>query len=522
MNFVDDARLETQVQEQRRVETDLAQAETLERLGTWRLFPDRTSMHWSEDLYAMLGLSLSEPALVETMLSVIHADDRRNVELLLRGDSCRRSPEPVDFRVMLGTRPVRHCRLEARPLFFGKGSPIFVGICQDITRHKESAQALLRTERLKTLGQLIGGIVHDLNNILLVTMLNLEQTAIELPADHPTQEWLAAATLASTRGAELTSRLLSYSRRTGLEPRRIDLHQTFAELATLLNRIVGEQFVLTWDPGPPSDRLSVHADPCQLETALMNLVINARDAMPEGGRIAITAACRDIPAREGAGDGALQPGCYAVIEVADQGVGIPAALLGRVFEPFFTTKAPGSGCGLGLSMVDRFARQSGGLVGITSTPGHGTTVSLYLPVEAQDGLDHERPAGAPAWTAEGLRVLVVEDEPAVLHAVTRMMSDFGFEVTQAASATVALAKLAAGDVFDLLFSDFVLPPPMSGAHLATVARGYAPNLKVLLTSGYLDDHLISLGHAECDAILAKPYGRETLRGVLGHVFAEGS
>ena len=476
-------------------------------------------MYWSEDFYAMLGLSASEhPAGVETMLSVIHADDRPSVELLLRGAPDHRSPERVDFRVMLGTHPVRHCSLKAQPVFGGEGLPILFGICQDITRQKEREQALLRNERLKTLGQLTGGVAHDFNNLLLVTMLNIEQTILEMPSSHPAQAWLSAAMLATTRGAELTSRLLAYGRRTGLKPRRIDLGQTFVELSTLLKRIVGEQFVLTLDPGPPSDSLYAYADPCQLENALMNLVINARDAMPNGGLIAITASCRDITSSGGDVEGELQPGRYAVIEVADQGVGIPAELLGRIFEPFFTTKSPSSGSGLGLSMVHGFARESGGHVGITSTPGHGTTASIYLPVRANESFEYGRPTTEPAWTAGGLRALVVENQPAVLDAVTRMMSQFGFEVTPAASATAAFSKLAAGEEFDLLLSDIVLPPPMSGADLAIAARGFAPRLKILLTSGYSDDKLSLLGEAECNAFLAKPYGRETMRVTLHHLF----
>ena len=380
------------------------------------------------------------------------------------------------------------------------------------------AENALRAERLQTLGRLTGGVAHDFNNLLSVMMLNLEETILELPSDHPTQAWLGAALLATTRGAELTSRLLDYAGRTRVKPQQINLSETFVELSTLLNRTLGEQFVLTLDPGPSSDR--AYADPCQLENALMNLVINARDAMPNGGAIAITASCHDITAPKNDVESELQPGRYVVIAVTDQGIGIPAENFGRVFEPFFTTKPPTCGNGLGLSMVYDFARQSGGHVGMTSTLGRGTTVSIYLPVGAQGGFEHVHPTSASAWTAGGLRALVVEDQPAVLDAVTRMMRQVGFEVTPTANAAAALSKLAADGGFDLLVSDIVLPPPMGGAELAIAARELAPRLRVLLTSGCPKDILDGLGGAECNAFLAKPYTRDTLRGILSHLFKD--
>ena len=380
------------------------------------------------------------------------------------------------------------------------------------------AENAMRAERLQTLGQLTGGVAHDFNNLLSVMMLNLEETILALPSDHPTQAWLGAALLATMRGAELTSRLLAYARRTQLKPQHVDLSRTFVELSTLLNRTLGEQFVLTLDSGPSSDR--AYADPCQLENALMNLVINARDAMPNGGAIAITASCHDITAPKNDVESELQLGRYVVIAVTDQGIGIPAENFGRVFEPFFTTKPPTCGSGLGLSMVYDFARQSGGHVGMTSTLGRGTTVSIYLPVGNQGGFEHDSPTSPSSWMAGGLRALVVEDQPAVLDAVTRMMRKFGFEVTPTANAATALSKLAAGDNFDLLVSDIALPPPMSGADLALAAGQLAPRMKVLLTSGYSTDRRDILGGAECNAFLAKPYTRDTLRGMLSHLFKD--
>jgi PAS domain S-box-containing protein len=515
--------LAAEVERTKAIKQELIEAHRLARLGTWRLAADRTTMVWSDDTYAMFGLGSADcPATIHNMLAAIQPGDRDPVLRALLSVFDRREAQQIEFGITIGEHDIRHCRIEARPVVGVDGAlQGLFGFCQDITQHKAAEVALLRAERLRTLGQLTGGVAHDFNNLLTVTMLNLEGAIEDLLPDHPVQDLLRPALHAAARGAELTSRLLAYARRAPLRPEKIEIRTLFDELSKLLGRSLGEQYQLDLRPGMFTDE--VFADPGQLENAIMNLAINARDAMPDGGTIAIIARCCDISEQTPGVDTDIQPGRYAVIEVCDHGTGIPPELLPRVSEPFFTTKPPESGSGLGLSMVYGFARQSGGHLHIMSTPGGGTTVSIYLPAKTVAIVQVDRgsrPQSGTRWSANGLRVLAVEDQAPVLQAVTRMLRQLGFEVTAVQNATAALAEFDADPSYDLLFTDIVLPAPMSGTELANRARQIVPRIRVVLTSGYSEDGLSVATDARCDGFMAKPYGREQLRLTLSRIFPD--
>ena len=510
--------LSARVTKSEELEKELAEAHRIALMGMWRLAGDRKTMSWSNDVHAMFGLPKREqPPTVAEMLAVIRGRDRDNVQTGLQEVFERREPRQIEFAIPIGAHDVRYCRIEARPVLGPQGTlDGAFGFCQDITQHKKAEQATLRAERLKTLGQLTGGIAHDFNNLLTVMTINIEEAIIEFGQGHPAHDLLDPARLAAERAAELTSSLLSYALQAQLRPKYIDVSKMLGELSTLLGRTLGEQHVVQIRPGSLTDE--IHADPAQLENALMNLAINARDAMPDGGVITITADKREIVPGTVCLDGEIASGQYAVLDVADQGTGMSPQLLTRVFEPFFTTKAPHRGSGLGLSMVYGFARQSGGYVGIESTPGQGTTVSLYFPLKLAAGDRIEPTAQKSQWQADGLRVLVVEDQRPVLSAVTRMLTQFGCVVTPVETAPEALLAMGQQPAFDLLFSDIVLPPPMSGAELSAEAKRLSPGLRVLLTSGFAENGLGKAGDALCDEFLSKPYGREKLRGLLNQMF----
>ncbi len=502
------------------VEKELTEAHRLARLGTWRLARDRRTMIWSNDVYDMFGLDASEqfPTVAE-MMAIIRPADRDAVQTCLQAvfDQCE--PQQTEFAIPIGAHETRYCRIEARPVFNADSTVDGAfGFCQDITQQKLAEQALLRSERLKTIGQLTGGIAHDFNNLLTVTTLNIEEAIHELGASHPAHELLSPALLAAERAAELTSSLLSYALQAQLRPRRIDLAKMLGELSTLLGRTLGEQHRVQVNSATLIDEL--HADPAQLESALMNLAINARDAMPDGGKITITAGKREVVPGMVCLDGELKPGQYAVIDVVDEGTGMSPELLTRVFEPFFTTKAPHRGSGLGLSMVYGFARQSGGNVRIVSSPGKGTTVSLYFPLKAAAIGKADAQPEKSQWQANGLRVLLVEDQRPVLDAVTRMLQQFGCDVMPVETAAAALSVMHEQPAFDLLFSDIVLPPPMNGTDLATEAKRISPGLRVLLTSGFAENGAALVDRSKCDEFLSKPYGREKLRKLLSDMFSD--
>ncbi len=503
---------------------ELTEVHRLARLGAWRRSLDGSDVMWSDEMFEITGFPQSEgvPSMKETMAR-IHPEDHAALRLVQNNAAAMRSARMVDFRILLPGGVVRHCRLDARPMLDDAGTVTgLYGYCQDITEHKQTELALLRSEKLKSIGQLTGGIAHDFNNLLTVVTLNLEEALDTIPEGEPLHDVLKPAMHAAMRGAELTKQLLSYARRAALRPERVRLSGFFENLRPMLTRTIGKRYDL---------QLAVHddgtafIDPSQLENAIINLVINARDAMPDGGCIQVSTSLATVAAADELPDRRapdvpddLAPGRYLRISVADTGTGIPPDVLARVFEPFFTTKDVGRGSGLGLSMVYGFAKQSGGQAVISSELGVGTTVRLFLPVVGSKG-KAAPPLPTPAWQSRGLRALVVDDEPDVLAIAARMVSNMGLEVTTALTAADAATRLQESEGFDLLFSDVRLPGPVDGVALAAQARAQLPGINVLLTSGYTDHCPAALdgtavGLPGDTRFLAKPYTRQALHDAL--------
>jgi PAS domain S-box-containing protein len=387
----------------------------------------------------------------------------------------------------------------------------------------QSDDALKHAQRLESVGQLTGGIAHDFNNLLTVIQGNL-QVLEELPAlatDAHGQQLVAAATRASRRGAELTSKLLAFSRRQVLQPSALDVGQLLQSLADMLRRTLDQRIHIEVDvaPGCPP----VLADPGQLESALLNIAINARDAMREGGRLRFTAQpCSGLPTelRSSLDDpSALQDG-FVAIAIADTGSGMPEAVKQRAFEPFFTTKEAGRGTGLGLSTVYGFVRQSRGAVALDSTLGTGTTLTLFLPQPRDMAIEAaDVPEPDPTLPA-GLKVLLVEDDAEVREVVRNFLDTLGCRVTLAASGEQALLSLGPEADFDLLLSDIALGAGMRGTQLAALAQQRLPQLAVLLMSGFSAELL----DADRDSplgweLLRKPYSRGELAAAMARLTA---
>ncbi len=372
-------------------------------------------------------------------------------------------------------------------------------------------EELSHSQRLEALGQLTGGIAHDFNNLLTVVSGNLQVLEDEIGDRPAAREIIASALRAVGRGAELTRKLLAFARRQRLTPRALAPDRLLAELAAMLRRTLGEGVEIAVDCkanlGP------VFADPGQLDAALVNLALNARDAMPRGGRLTLSARAERIDAAQ-AGD-ALPAGAYVVFTVQDTGLGMTAEVLARALEPFFTTKEHGKGSGLGLSMVYGFAKQSGGHLTIDSRLGYGTRVDLFLPVAPEARAD-ERKAAAPGTTRGDETILIVEDEADVRAIAVRFLQSLGYRVLAAADAAAALAQLEATPGIALLFSDVILGAGMSGVELADAARRLRPQLPVLLTSGY---ERAAADDARGFPLLHKPYRREQLAAAIRDAFA---
>lgn len=368
-------------------------------------------------------------------------------------------------------------------------------------------ERLSHAQRLEAIGQLTGGIAHDFNNLLTVISGNLQILEDEL-ADRPAaREITASALRAVGRGASLTRKLLAFARRQRLAPRAGDPRKLLEELAAMLRRTLGEAVQLSIDV--PAGIAPVFADPAQLDTALVNLALNARDAMPRGGQLTI--AAQELSVADDPSNAELKPGRYVVFTVRDTGLGMTREVLAHAFEPFFTTKEHGKGSGLGLSMVYGFVKQSGGHAQVRSRLGYGTEVELYLPVA-----DAARPPSDTPRTPAPLRgretILVVEDQADVRDIAVAFLRSLGYTVLATADAGHALEVLAEHGEIALLFSDVVLDSGMNGAELAAEARRRRPGLDVLLTSGY---ERADAGHASDEfTLLPKPYRREELSAAV--------
>lgn len=372
-------------------------------------------------------------------------------------------------------------------------------------------EQLAHAQRLDALGQLTGGIAHDFNNLLTIISGNLQLLEMDGAKDPETAEIVASASRAVERGSALTRKLLGFSRRQRLTPRAVRPELLLADLSDMLGRTLGEQIRVM---ASCTDALpAVFADPGELEAALINLALNARDAMPNGGKLLISAHALEVQ-----GDDDLAPGAYVVFSVLDTGVGMPPEVSARAFEPFFTTKGPGKGSGLGLSMVYGFVKQSGGRLTLESEIGAGTRIDMVLPVA------QEMAARVPENSAvaqRGASILVVEDEPEVRRIAASFLRSAGYVPLEAADAASARAIFDAHEDIEMLFTDVVLGAGESGIELAHELKARRPTLKVLLTSGYeFDSRGDDLAEEPAFPLLRKPYRREELTAVWQRVLSE--
>ena len=376
-------------------------------------------------------------------------------------------------------------------------------------RQRQSAEEqLFQSQRLEALGQLTGGVAHDFNNLLTVVSGNLQILDEKFPDDPTVTAMIRSALRAAGRGADLTRKLLAFARRQTLQPRAIDIGAWLESLAEILRRTLGPNIDIETRCGPGMP--AVRADPVMLDTALLNLAVNARDAMPSGGRLSLVAERFHHGGAALAQRRDLAPGLYMLLTVSDTGCGMTAEVLARAFEPFFTTKDTSKGSGLGLSLVYGFVKQSGGHVEVESSPDAGTVIRMMLPtVSAADAVQTPAPRDAAEGGAE--RVLVVEDDDDVRNVAVGFLRRLGYHVIEAAEGPQALASVTADPAIDLLFTDVVLRGPMTGADLAREALAKRPALAVLFTSGYAPQTLsLDTALSRGVELLGKPYRIEQL------------
>lgn len=396
------------------------------------------------------------------------------------------------------------------------GTSIFVGIIHDLTARKQTDERLLQAQKMEAVGKLSGGIAHDFNNLLTVMIGNAEFLADELE-DHKALKNMAEMIIsAGERGAALIQHLLTYSRRQVLQPVEVDCNALLNNLLEILHRTLREDVELS--TLLEQDIWCVQIDPVQLESAVLNLVLNAQDALPAGGGIAIETANLNVADVSPDARHEVQPGSYVMISITDNGVGMSQSVRERAFEPFFTTKDIGKGSGLGLSMVYGFVKQSNGHLALDSEPGHGTTVRIYLPALISASPQSTGQAPISQLGVNRGTVLVTEDDPFVRAYTVSCLEALDFQVIAAANGHDALARLSEHGPVDLLLSDVVMPGGMNGLELVERARQFQPELKVLLMSGYaLDAFHTGNGLQDELPLLSKPYRKTALIQAMSKV-----
>ncbi|HEX7127012.1 MAG TPA: PAS domain S-box protein [Thermodesulfobacteriota bacterium] len=468
------------------------------------LAADGTALYTSPAVERVLGYS-PEERLGRNALELIHPDDlpyvRRAFDEILESPGAART---VEFRCRHKDGSWRALASHATNRLLHPSVGGIVVNTRDLTESRALEAQLRQSQKMEAVGRLAGGVAHDFNNLLTGIKGYVAFLLADLPEGDARRADVREIEKAADRAASLTRQLLAFSRKQVLQPRIIDLNATILDLRRMLQRLIGEdvEVVLHLDP----DLGSIEADPGQIEQVLMNLAINGRDAMPTGGRLAISTSEVELDDAEARHVGVPRPGRYVLLAVADTGAGIPPDAIPFVFEPFFTTKEPGKGTGLGLSTVYGIVTQSGGGVTVDSRPGHGATFRIYLPRIAAPTPEATAPgpAGPPAGAGT---ILLVEDDVAVRRLARRILDGAGYRVIEAAGGAEAI-RLAFDDAtppIDLLLTDLVMPQ-MSGVELARRLTRRQPDLKLLFMSGYAADTLERQGALGPDApFLEKPF-----------------
>ena len=420
------------------------------------------------------------------------------------------SGKPRSFTERKMTTPTGVKIVETRmvPIGNGQGTPgLLLAIIRDVTDSKARETQLRQLQRMDAIGRLTGGVAHDFNNLLAIIHGNSELLRDQMDDGTESAEMVDEVIGAAGRGAELVRRLLAYARMQHLESEAIDLNARLPNIIGLLHRVLGENVTVR---SRPSEGLWLaNVDSTQVDDALVNLAINARDAMPDGGTLTIETSNIHLDEDYAAGHVEVRPGEYVMLAVSDTGTGMSQEVIERAFEPFFTTKEEGQGTGLGLSQVFGWVKQSGGHIKLYSELGHGTTIKLYLP-RAESEFE-AKPAASDLGTPKGDEtILVVEDNPNVRKTVVRQLHDLGYKTIEADNGAKALELTRGGLEFDLLLTDVIMPGGVTGYQLADELRADRPDLKILFTSGYTELAASNGSSARNDPLLSKPYRKQDL------------
>jgi PAS domain S-box-containing protein len=483
----------------RRSQEWLERAQAVAHVGSWVCaISEGGTLEWSAETLRIFGLDgRSFDGRLETFFSMVHPEDRAAVQQASDAAQAGGPPYSIDHRIVRADGRERWVHEEADVLRDAQGRPSsMIGTVQDITDRRRLEEQLLQSQKMEAIGRLAGGVAHDFNNLLTAIIGYADLLARRVKGTPRLEHNVAEILEAAERAAGLTRQLLAFSRKQVLQPRVLSLNAAVADIESMLRRVIGEDVQLVTALAEGLGR--VRADPTQLEQVILNLAVNARDAMPDGGRLTLETANVEM-------DG----GRYVALAVTDSGVGMDAETRSRVFEPFFTTKEPGKGTGLGLAMVYGIVAQSGGSIRVHSEPGRGTTFKVFLPRVDDPPTDpprSERPAGGGVET-----LLVAEDEDGVRALICEVLRDLGYRVLEAPRPERAVELLAGdGPPVHLLLTDVVMPG-MDGRQLAQRLTALRPGLRVLYMSGYTGEAIARHGVLEHGTLLLqKPFTPEAL------------
>ncbi len=478
-------------------------------VGVWTYRVDVDSFFCDAAISELYGLDPVRAAAgikARDFLANVHPDDMPRLRATMAGGLARSGDLELEYRIRHPDGSVRWVLSRGHTYHDGPGQPVRrTGVGIETTRGRLLEEQLRQSQKMEAVGQLTGGIAHDFNNLLasIGGALQLLRKRLGQGKLDNYERYVGMGEDSVRRAAALTQRLLAFSRRQTLDPRPTDVNRLMAGLEDLVRRTVGPAVEV--QVRGAEGLWPVMVDGPQLENTLLNLCINARDAMPDGGRLTM-AATNEILDDQAAAACELPPGPYLALRVADTGIGMPESVVRRIFDPFFTTKPMGQGTGLGLSMVYGFVRQSGGQVRVASDVGRGTTMCLYLPRHAGDAAAEAETATTQLQPGDGEVVLVVEDEDSIRFIATEALAGAGYHVLEAREGPSALRLLDGGGRVDMLVTDVGLPGGLNGRQVADAARVARPGLKVLFITGYADNAAVGNGHLEPGMeVLTKPF-----------------
>jgi len=508
-----ESRVEERTAELREREALVRTAARISRMG-YAIWDEASETYGrvSEEYAQIFGYSVDEYirrfGTGETDLIGVHPEDQ--ARYVAFDEAFRAEPQEaeIEYRIALSDRPIQFVRDVLRPIFDDSGRHVQTILAvQDITEFKHTEEQLRQAQKMEAVGHLTGGIAHDFNNLLAVILGNLELVEASVDEKGEAPEWIQAAIAAAERGASLTQRLLAFSRKQALRPEPVDVSKLAHGMVDLLRRTLGEAIEVEVVRG--AELWPSRIDPGQLENSILNLAINARDAMSGSGVLTIETANVEIDEDHAVSQSKVDPGEYVLMTVRDTGRGMSDAVREHALDPFFTTKDVGQGSGLGLSMVYGFVKQSGGFLVIDSEEGHGTSIRIYLPRHRGDAADVlDRDAARDLPRARGETVLVVEDEEDLRALIVQTLDSLGYRVWEAGSGPKALELLESATTFDALVTDIVLPGGMSGRELADEAKHRRPELSVVYMSGYTENAIVRDGQpGEAIQFLQKPFRR---------------